>query len=229
VLANPTMTLKRFINGAFVDHDANDNWGTNSNVADISATSAAVGAFPLNAGSADAALLLDLAPGQYTVVASGVGNTTGVGIVEIYDADTTAGGSQLVNIATRGFVGTGDNIMIPGYVVSNDSSVSLLVRAVGPTLGSFGVPGVLADPRLTIVRRNPDNTTTEIATNDNWGSVTNPSATAAAATASGAFALANNSRDAAIVVRLTPSVYTVLVSGVNNTTGIALVEVYVVP
>ncbi len=117
-LANPTMTLKRSVDGAYVDVATNDDWETNANAATLATVAKQLGAFALNTGSKDAALLLDLDPGQYTVVVSGLNGGTGVGLVELYDGDSATDDSHLVNISTRGFVGVGGNIMIPGFVVS---------------------------------------------------------------------------------------------------------------
>ena len=225
-LADPILSLKRNVGDTTVDIASNDNWGTNTNAAKIAAITTSLGAFELVSGSADAALLVDLEPGACTVVAQGVGGGTGVSIAEIYDADLPSAESRLVNISTRGFVGTGESIMIPGYVVSPESSLKLLVRAVGPTLGSLGVADTLADPQLRVLRDNGDGTTTEVAGNDNWNSVANPAATASAAVAAGAFELIDGSKDAALVVHLLPGVYTVQASGVGGGTGNALVEIY---
>ncbi|MGH8019750.1 MAG: hypothetical protein ACREIA_16005, partial [Opitutaceae bacterium] len=226
VLPDPIMALKRTLGDVAIEIASNDNWGSNANAAEIVTTTTTVGAFDLATGSADAALLVDLEPGQYSVVAQGVGGGTGVAIVELYDADPAPGGARLVNISTRGFVGTGESILIPGYVVSNASSLRLLVRAVGPSLAGFGVTGVLADPQLEVARRNPDGSTTPITSNDNWGSAATAPGVAAAATAAGAFELTNDSKDAALVLQLLPGVYTVQASGVGNSTGVALVEIY---
>ena len=198
----------------------NDNWR------ELDATAfSAVGAFPLGAGSKDAALLAELAPGSYTAQVSGVGAGAGVTLVEVYEV--SGGATRLVNLSTRAQVGTGGNILIPGLTIAPGAGARrLLVRAVGPTLGSFGVPGVLADPKLELY--SGSNKTAE---NDNWGTpVGNGAATAeqlgAAFSAAGAFALAAGGRDAAMLVNLTPGSYTLQVSGVGNTTGAALVEVY---
>jgi len=195
VLPDPQIVVKRLVNGAYVDLASNDNWGSNANAAAIVATSAALGAFPLDAGSLDSVLLLDVPAGQYTAVASGVGNTTGIGIVELYDGDASTSGARLTNIANRGFVGTGDDIMVMGYVISEGASKRLLIRAVGPTLGTFGVSGPLADPRLVVFRREASGANTTIATNDDWGLDANAAATAAVAAQVSAFALPANSRD----------------------------------
>jgi hypothetical protein len=130
---------------------------------------------------------------------------------------------QLANVSTRGFVGTGANALVPGFVIGGGGPLQLLIRAVGPGLAPFGVTGVLADPQITVVSQGGG---TSIAANDNWGGDTTLRSAFAAA---GAFGLALDSRDAAVLVRLPPGGYTVVVSGVGNTTGTALVEIYDVP
>lgn len=205
--------------------ETNDTWGANANAAEVQATAASVGAFPFNPGSADAALLVDLPAGAYTVHASGSGGSpTGIAIVELYDASEA--GPTLVNLSTRGHVGTGDNVMIPGFVISAEGSRTLLIRAVGPTLTNpeIGVPDALADPALTVFRgQNP------ILSNDDWGATPGAETTEATAAAVGAFPLNPGSADAALVVTLPPGAYTVHVSGKGGTSGNALAEVYLVP
>jgi hypothetical protein len=229
-LPDPKMVLKLKVGDAYVDHATNDNWGTNTNATDIIATASSVYAFGLIAGSRSSALLLDLPAGQYTVIASDTGTGTGVGIVELYDADPASSGTRLINISNRGYVGTGNDLMIPGFVVSAEGPKTFLIRAVGPTLTGYGVTGALADPQITIFRRPIGSTTDErILSNDNWGENDDATSVAATATQVYAFALPSGSKDAAFVVTLTPAAYTVQATGVGNTTGVALVEVYVVP
>jgi hypothetical protein len=134
----------------------------------------------------------------------------------------TAG--QLANLSTRAQVGVDANVLIPGFVLSGTTARTVLVRAVGPGLAAFGVPGVLADPTLTVFRGDAT-----IASNDNWQEQTNASAVASAAVQTGAFALATGSKDSALVLTLEPGAYTFQVAGANRTTGVALVEVYVLP
>ncbi|MFM8337094.1 MAG: hypothetical protein ACKODK_16165, partial [Opitutaceae bacterium] len=179
-----------------------------------------VGAFAFAAGSRDAALVLPVSPGDFTAPVTAPDGATGVVLLETYDASPT-GSSYLVNASTRAFVGTGDNVLIPGFVISGPGAVKVLIRAVGPTLGSFGVTGVLNDPTLTLYRGS-----TVLASNDNWSTATNAADIAAAATAFGAFNLPNGSRDAAILISLPAGSYSAVVSGVNNGTGTALVELY---
>ena len=139
---------------------------------------------------------------------------------------TTATGpvGQLANLSTRAQVGTGASVLIPGFVIAGTTARTVLVRAVGPGLAQFGVTGLLADPTLTVFRGS-----TPIAANDNWQTQTNPQEVATAAVTTGAFALAAGSRDAALVLTLEPGAYTFSVAGVGGTTGVALVEVYLLP
>lgn len=232
-LADPSLTLKRLnaASGTYADIATNDNWSANANAAAITTTSVSVGAFALGASSLDAALLTGLSGGQYSAVTGAPNNATGVALVELYDADAAASDTRLINLATRGFVGTGGDILISGFVVSAESPKTLLIRVVGPTLGNFGVTDVLANPQMAIYGPAPGTVTDQLLlTNDDWSA--NPVAAAsivAISTQVGAFALPSGSRDAAMVVTLPPGNYTVQASGVNSTTGVALIEVYIVP
>lgn len=194
----------------------NDNW-----LAADAAVFSAVGAFGLTGGSRDAAVVARLAAGSYTTPV-GAGGGNGVTLLEVYDADGDVAGATFVNASTRAFVGTGESVLIPGFVVSGTGTVKLLIRAVGPTLANFGVAGALLDPQIAL-----QSGTSSVAANDNWSSGTNAAAIAAAATQAGAFALADGSRDAALLVDLGAGAYTATVSGVGNATGTALVEIYV--
>lgn len=216
-LADPKLEL---YNSASVKIAENDNWA----VTDAAAFSA-VGAFALAPNSKDASLVTTLPPGSYTAQVSGVGGTSGVALVEVYEV--TGGATRLINLSTRAQVGTGANLLIPGITIAPGAGTRrLLLRAVGPTLGAFGVPGTLADPKLELYSGS-----TKIAENDNWGTPTTPTAAdaptlTAAFAANGAFALTPGSQDAALLINLDPGSYTLQVSGVATTTGAALVEVY---
>lgn len=211
-LADPSLAL---ISGG-TTVASNDTW----NASDAT-TFAANGAFALTAGSRDAAVVTSLASGSYSAV-MGDGGGSGVALLEVYDGDTSAA-ARLVNVSTRAFVGTGEQVLIPGFVVSGQGTMKILIRAVGPGLAAFGVSGTLADPQMTLFRG-----TTTVASNDNWSSAANATDIATAATNSGAFALAGGSRDAALLVELAAGAYTVSVAGVGATNGTALVELYVV-
>jgi hypothetical protein len=133
---------------------------------------------------------------------------------------------KLINISARCYVGTGGNVAIAGFVVSGSASADrFLIRAVGPTLSQFSVSGVLAQPVLTLYNSSG----TQIATNTGWGTNSNASEISAAFAATGAFILPSGSADSALLLNLAPGSYTAQVSGLNNTTGTALAEVYEVP
>jgi len=228
-LADPYITLYNDANAPIA---ANDNWGTplNGATAVTAATYSSVGAFALaSATSRDAAIVATLPPGSYSAAVSGVGNTSGLAIIEVYELGATAGSTRLVNISSRAQVGINAAVMIPGIVIAPGSGTRrLLIRAAGPALTALGVPGALTDP--TIILTNPADTIT-YASNNDWGTPSGVSA-ASAATLSAAFAgftgfpFPTGSKDAAILVDLAPGSYTVKTSGTNNTTGVALVEVY---
>lgn len=200
---------------------SNDNWSTTT--VGGATTFASVGAFNLATNSRDAAILAtNLAPGSYTATVSGVGTATGVGLVEVYDVTGTA---RLMNLSTRAQVGTGAGIVISGLVITpGEGRRQILVRAAGPALVGFGVPGALADPSIAIVSNA--NSTVQIASNDNWGTGTNVAALNAAFAQSGAFPFAAGSKDAAVITDLPPGSYSIQVSGVGGTSGNALVEIY---
>ena len=229
-LADPVLSI---FNGTGQLVTSNTGWGTNLNTAAIVTAARDFGAFALTANSRDSALLVTLNPGTYTFQLTSASGATGNALVEAYDLDVIdATSSRAINISTRGQVGTGENILIAGLVVQGQASRTLLIRGVGPTLTQFGVTGTLADPVIKVI----DSSGATIATNDNWGDTTlaNGRAVTAdevelAAGASGAFALAASSKDAALLITLVPGSYTIQVSGTNNTTGLALVEAYDVP
>ena len=108
---------------------------------------ARVGAFPFIADRADSALLLTLQPGVYTAHIAGASETTGLSLLEVYDADASSNeGSRAINISTRSHVGTADATLIAGFVINGAASRRVLIRALGPSLAGFGLTGVLAEP-----------------------------------------------------------------------------------
>ena len=218
-LLDPTLSLH---DGTGAMIASNDNW----NAADA-ALMATVGAFTLPSGSKDAALVRTLAPGAYTALVNGVGATTGISLLEVYEWDGTSG--RLINLSTRARIGTGDNLLISGLVVAGGNGTRrLLVRAVGPTLTGLQVSGALADPTLSVL--NAVNGTV-LSSNDNWSTpafVGAPDAASLAAAFAvwGAFPFAAQSKDAALIADFSPGAYSINVTGVGNTTGVALVEIY---
>jgi uncharacterized protein (DUF1800 family) len=209
-VVNPRLVL---FNAAGQQIASNENWSAVN--ADVFA---AVGAFGLPTGSLDAALVVSLAPGTYTAQLQG---GTGAGMVEIYDV---SGAARLTNLSTRARVEADRSLVISGLVVSsNGGSRRLLIRAIGPTLGEYGVSGALANPTVAVVRSG-DNV--QLATNNDWSDEEAPSLLEAAFATGGAFPLARGSLDAALVMELPAGVYTVLVSGADGTEGPALIEIY---
>jgi hypothetical protein len=186
-----------------------------------------LGAFSLESDTASAAVRLNMAPGSYTVHVSGVDDGTGVAIVEVYDAASLTP-VQMVNLSTRGAVGTGVNIMVAGFVITGDTPQRVLVRGVGPTLADFGVDGVLADPVLRLFRSTPSGAEL-LQTNGDWSTASNAAQITSTASAVGGFALTAGAGDAALLVDLDPGSYTVELAGVDAGTGVGLIEVYRVP
>jgi hypothetical protein len=151
-LADPTLELFRPDGSEF-----NNNW-RDAQESDIAGT----GIQPQD--DREAAIVATLEPGVgYTAIVRGFGDTTGVGLVEVYDLDAPAD-SDLANIATRGLVQTGDNVMIGGFIIGGDQPAKVLVRAIGPSLGAAGVEGALQDPTLELYTGDG----TAVITNDDW-------------------------------------------------------------
>lgn len=190
-------------------------------------------AFPLTPGSGDSSMVATLPAGtSYTTQLTGSSGSTGIGLVELYDADSGIPVSDLSNISTRAFVGTGSQAAIVGFVISGSTAQTVLLRAIGPALSQFGISGNLANPQLILF----DNAGLVIATNTGWG---NASVKGSSQVAAGiapataqimsqvyAFTLPANSADCAMLATLPPGIYTAEVVGLNSSTGIALVEVY---
>jgi hypothetical protein len=164
----------------------------------------------------ESAIVRTLLPGNYTAVMSGNDGGAGIGVVEAYDLDQAAN-SKLANIATRGFVDSGDNIMIGGVIAGGNGGADtrVLIRAIGPSLTNAGIAGALQDPILEL--RNANGTL--LRENDNWQAEQQSDIEATTIPPS-------NPAESAIVATLTPGNYTAVVRGKNNTTGVALVEVY---
>ena len=160
----------------------------------------------------ESAIVRTLPPANYTAIVRGVNNGTGIGVVEAYDLDTSAN-SKLANISTRGLVQTGDNVLFAGTIVVGQASQKVIIRALGP---STGVPGALADPTLEL----HDGNGALLEANDNWVDSPNKQAIIDSTIPP------TNDLESAIVRTLTPANYTAIVRGVNDSTGIAVVEVY---
>ena len=210
VLADPVLEL----------HDAtgsviaiNDDWQTDAGAAELAANGIAPG------DDRESATIQTLSPGAYTAVVSGKDNTTGVALVELYDLDQGAN-SVLANISSRGFIDTGDNALIGGFILGRGlGNGTVVVRAIGPSLSAFNVANPVQDPTLELV--NASGTT--IASNDNWQ--TDPGA---AQIQSNNLA-PSDTRESATLQSLAPGNYSAIVRSNDNTTGVGLVEVYNLP
>jgi hypothetical protein len=203
-LEDPTLELHDGQGGLIAQ---NDNWRESDQVTAIEGS----GIPPSD--DKESAIVRQLAPGFYTAVLRGANNTEGIGVVEAYDLDA-GGDSTLANIATRGSVETGDNILIGGFILRGNSA-TVLVRAIGPELTGNGVPNALQDPTLELRDVNG----AVLMANDNWRETqeTEISATGIAPT---------DNRESAILKPLPGGTYTAIVRGKSDSVGIALVEVY---
>ncbi len=190
---------------------SNNNWGG-------AFIAPRVGAFALPADSLDAAILAALDGGSYTMQIGTGGSPGGIALAEIYDTRTTS--ARLTNLSARAQVGTGDAALWCGFAISGTAPRTLLLRAIGPSLAAFNVNGALGNPKLEIFEAGQ---LAPCAVNDNAGSA---DLLRSAAAQSGAFPLPPESLDAAMLLALPPGTYTARVSGVGDTMGIALFEMY---
>ncbi len=222
VLADPVLELHE-PDGTVI---TNDNWKLNSDGSSQQTEIEATTIPPTNdAESAIVATLDPLNPavpgsGAYTAIVSGKNGGTGVGLVEMYDLDLL-GTSVLANISTRGFVGTDANVLIGGLIILGASPQEVLVRAIGPSLTALHVDGALADPVLEL----HDSSGNTIATNDNW-KVKSSDGSSQQAEIEATTVPPTNDAESAILMTLPAGAYTAIVRGQNNTTGVALVEVF---
>ncbi|MEY2878755.1 MAG: hypothetical protein RLZZ15_1135 [Verrucomicrobiota bacterium] len=199
----------------------NDNWGAEGDATEIVDAAAAVGAFPLQRGSKDSALLVKLEAGLYSAAVETVGDDAGVALVEAYEAGATAD-ARLINLSTLGRAGAGEDALIGGLVIGGEGTLRVLVRAAGPALDQFGVGGTVRQPKLEIFEGD-----TVFLANTGWSAGKSTADLVAAAKRLGAFPFAEGSADCAALVTLKAGVaYTLKVTGVGGTSGAALVEVY---
>jgi hypothetical protein len=210
-LADPTLELYNAFGQLLA---SNDNW-KDSQQAELEATTIPPG------NNAEAAIVTRLfaANNAYTAVVRGKNGTSGVALVEAYDLDTAVD-SGLANISTRGLVETGENVMIGGLIVGPNGGLNakVVVRAIGPSLGNFGIAGALQDPTLELVNSSG----TVLRANNNWKDSQGPEIEAVGLHPS-------DDRESALVETVAPGAYTAIVRGFGNTTGVGLVEVYNVP
>jgi hypothetical protein len=219
VLADPIIELHRGADTLAT----NDNWSDSLDAMAITAAAARVGATALDPNDAkSAAMLMTLDPGIYSFIAKGTNNTSGIVLLEVYDAD--AGGSSFSNIASRVRCTTNNGVAIGGFVISGNVAKQVLMRAVGPTLTTQGIAAaeVLQDPRIELHRGAET-----LATNDTWSENENASAIVSVGARIGATPFApSDTNSAALLMTLQPGVYSFIVRGKNDTSGIVLVEVY---
>ena len=209
VLADPTLEL-RAANGTLLFQ--NDNWQDDPEQA---AQLTALGLAPQNPN--ESGLVTTLQPGAYTAILAGKIQTTGVGLVEIYDTNQSAN-SQLANISTRGFVQTGDNVMIGGFILGGGpGSTAIAVRGIGPSLSQSGLSNVLADPTLEL----RDNNGALLISNDNWQ---DDQVSAAQLSAHGL--APHDPLESGIFASLPPGAFTAILAGTNSGVGLGLVEIY---
>lgn len=193
----------------------NDNWGTTQVGGIITGDqSAEIGASGLAPGNnLESAIIANLAPGSYTAVVRGVGDTIGTGVVDAYDL-SAASSAKLANVATRGLIQPGDKLMIAGFIIQN-GSVTAVVRAIGPSLSAFGVTNALPDTTLQLRDQNG----VIVRENDDWQSDQKAELEATSLQPS-------DPLEAAVVVTIPPGQYTAQVRGKPEATGTGVVQVY---
>jgi hypothetical protein len=166
------------------------------------------------ANNLESAILTTLAPGAYTAILRGNGNATGIGLVEVYDLQNSAS-SKLGNLSTRGLVATGQNAMIGGMIIIGTDSARIVFRAIGPSLANAGIQNPLLDPLLDLFNAQG----TKIGSNNNWTD-------SQRAAIENADLAPKNDLESALLIDLNPGNYTAIVSGANNTSGMALIEAF---
>ena len=216
-LEDPKITF----HGAAGKFDENDDWGDSASANILASEMERVGGFALEADSKDSADILSLEQGLYTVIVSNDEGSDGVALLEVYDADVGNPETSLLNISIRGRSGLGEEVLIVGFVIDGKLPKRLLIRAVGQGLLDKNVNAVLTDPTLRLYRGQ-----NVIDSNDDWDTHLEREQLEAYMKSSGAFDLVEGSGDSALFVWLEPGLYTAIVSGNNNGTGIALVEIY---
>jgi len=213
-LANPTLEIHDASNATVA---TNNDWKvtqvggliTGDQSAEISASQLAP------SDDLESAIIANLAPGSYTAVVRGLGNTTGTGIVDAYDI-SAGSPARLVNIATRGLIQPGDKLMIAGFIVLN-APVKAVIRAIGPSLSGFGITNALPDTTLQLRDENGG----IVLENDDWR--TNQQQ---AQELQNVGLQPSNDLEAALIATIQPGLYTAQVRGTNDATGIGVVEVY---
>ena len=225
-LANPQLALYQ---GQTVI-GSNDDW---ANAPDQTAITSfggdKMGTFALNAK--ESIITTSLAAAGYTAQVSDQTGGSGVALLEVFDTDSAQPGTdefaaqpRLANVSARAQVGTGENILVAGFIINGNAPMRVMIRGLGPTLTNFGVQSTLADPQLTVY----DGAQTPVNSNDNWGTFPDQdSIIAAGGDKSGSYAL--DAHDAVLILDLPPGGYTAQLSGVNKGTGVGLLEIDALP
>lgn len=207
-LTDPTLELHGSDGSLIV---GNDNWQDSpAQAAQLSAT----GLAPTD--PRESGIFITLPPGAYSVILAGKNQSTGTGVVEVYDTNGAVD-ARLANISTRGLVLPGDNVMIAGFILGGNANANVVVRGIGPSLAQFGLSPVLADPSLEL----RDGNGTMLKANDNWRD--DPDS-AAQLTANGL--APTDPKESSIFISLPAGQFTAILAGKNGSTGIGMVEVY---
>jgi hypothetical protein len=205
---DPTLELR---DGAGSLIFANDDWQENpSQAAQLTSLGLAL------QNPKESAIVASLAPANYTAILAGKNGGTGVGLMEVYGTGSGTD-AQLANISTRGFVLSGNNVMIGGFILGGGTNTRVVVRGIGPSLAQFGLSPVVADPTLEL----HDGNGALLIVNDNWQ---DDPASASQLTANGL--APQNSLESGIFASLPPGAFTAVLAGKNSGTGIGLVEIY---
>jgi len=219
VLENPRLVLWQGRDAV----SSNEDWEVDSDSGRLVDMALLLGGFSLVSGSLDSALYAVLGKDTFTAIVRGDEGRAGIALIELYDA-TLGGESQIINLSTRLMVKEGGNAIL-GFVISGSTRVQILIRAVGPGLGKFGLEGFLPDPSLQIFASLAQSPFLE---NDDWSDF-GEALIGPASAAVGAFSLELGSRDAAVVVWLDPGVYSAKTADTNGASGLVLTELYVLP
>ncbi|HEX5129474.1 MAG TPA: hypothetical protein VFV90_07005, partial [Usitatibacter sp.] len=206
-MANPTLTLVRSSDQAVIA--TNNDWQADSGAPQLQASGFAP-AHPSEAG-----LFRTLPPGAYTAIVQGFGGGTGVAVVAVYEVAQPA--TPLTNISTRALVGTGNDVVIGGFVIQGSGPQTVAIVGTGPSLASFGIANALANPTLTIVRSSDQ---VVIATNDDWQADANSAQLQAEGFAP------SNPLESGVLITLQPGAYTAILAGVGGGTGVGVIGVY---
>lgn len=227
-LADPQLVLKNSSGSTLAQSDG--LWDQGANIAELRAATARVGAFGLLPASRDGALLVSLPPGNYTVTTASPSSAAGTVLIEVYDADAVRDtASRIANLSTRGYVSTGTDTLIAGFVVQGPGPRTYLVRIAGDTLRTLGVTGTLDDPFLKFFSGN-----TLLREKDDWDSPASfQPALRTAFGQVGAFVFSDR-QEPAMILTLQPGAYSAQASGLTNDgrsdpTGNALLEIYELP